>query len=102
MSEEVLMRFNLGSLLVIGLFFGCAKSEKLDDDEMRYVKISQALTKARIASHDSLQLSAKLDSVYKKFETSEAEYKKQTSAFVKQPDRAGIIFRAIADSMNVK
>jgi hypothetical protein len=96
------MQFRFGLLIIAGLFFGCAKSEKLDDDEMQYVKVSLSLTKARIASHDSLQLITKLDSVYKKFGTSEAEFKKQTIAFAKEPDRAGIIFRAIADSMNVK
>ena len=96
------MRFKFGFIVLVGLFFSCAKSEKLGDDEMHYVLTTLAMTKARIASHDSVQLSAKLDSVYKKFGTSEDGYKKQTTAFAKEPDRAGIIFRAISDSMNVK
>ena len=96
------MRYNLAVVILSGLLLGCAKSEKLDEGEMNYVRTSLALTKARIASHDSVQLSTKLDSVYQKFGMSEDGYKKQTAAFAKVPDRAGIIFRAIADSMNVK
>jgi len=96
------MRYNIITLIVIGLFLGCEKSEKLNGDEMHYIFTTLALTKARVASHDSVQLGMKLDSVYKKFGTSEAEYKKQTLDFAKIPDRAGIIYRAIADSMNMK
>jgi hypothetical protein len=91
----------LGLIGLIGLI-SCAKSEKLDEDEMHYVKMTLAITNARIASHDSLQLIGKLDSVYKKFGTSKENYIKQTTDFAKIPDRAGIIFRAIADSLNVK
>ncbi|MFI5264003.1 MAG: hypothetical protein ACHQM6_05775 [Candidatus Kapaibacterium sp.] len=96
------MRYKFGLIILVGLFFGCEKSEKLNDDEMHYIFTTLALTKARVASHDSVQLGIKLDSVYKKFGTSEADYKKQTLGFAKIPDRAGIIYRAIADSMNMK
>ena len=96
------MRFSFGLIVLAGLLLGCAKSEKLDDDELQFVKTTLALTKARIASHDSIQLGTKLDSVYKKFGITEEAYKKQTTALAKVPDRAGIIFHAIADSMNVK
>jgi hypothetical protein len=101
------MQFNtflipISLIFLIGSETGCAKSEKLDDNEMQYVKTTIAITKARIASHDSLQLAGKLDSVYKKFSTTKENYSKQTSDFSKEPDRAGIVFRAIADSLNVK
>jgi len=91
-------------LLLLGLFLfvGCAPSENLNDDEMQYVRTTLAITKARIASHDSVQLVTKLDSVYKKFGTNKEGYQKKTVDFAKIPDRAGIIFRAIADSLNIK
>jgi hypothetical protein len=96
------MRYKFGLIFLLGFCIGCEKSEKLDENEMHYVFTTIALTKARIASHDSVQLTTKLDSVYKKFGTNEVTFKKQTTDFAQQPDRAGIIFRAIADSMNVK
>jgi hypothetical protein len=86
---------------LIGLI-GCAKSEKLDEDELRYVKTTIAITNARVASRDSAQFTAKLDSVYKKLGTTKDDYIKETTNFAQQPDRAGIVFRAIADSLNVK
>ena len=95
------MRYRLG-LIGLLLVIGCAKLEKLDDDEMHYVQTTLAITQARIASRDSIQLVSKLDSVYKKFGTSKDGYKNQTVELGKDPARAGIIFRAIADSMNVK
>ena len=90
--------------MLIGLIclIGCARSEKLSDDEMQYVKTTIALTNARIASRDSLQLEKKFDSVYRKFGTSKEKYITQTTDFSKTPDRAGIVFHAIADSLNVK
>jgi len=100
------MRFKCrGIICLLGLIspiMGCAKSEKLDDDEMHYVQTTIALTRARVASHDSVQLTSKLDSVYKKFGTSKDDYTQRTTDFAQKPDRAGIIFRAIADSLNVK
>ncbi|MEP7235914.1 MAG: hypothetical protein ABI778_11525 [Ignavibacteriota bacterium] len=96
------MRSNCILLLLFVLLSGCAKSEKLNDQELNYVKLNLAMMKARTASSDSVALGIKLDSVYKKFGTSEAEYKIRTTGFEKEPDRANIIFRAIADSMNVK
>jgi len=103
----MLYKFFIGLIGLIGLIgsiglISCAKSEKLGDDELRYVKTTVALTNARVASRDSLQLTHKLDSVYKKFETSKADYTRQTTDFSKEPDRAQIVFRAIADSLNVK
>lgn len=89
-------------LIAILLCIGCAKSEKLDGDEMNYVRLTVALTNARVASHDSLQLVSKLDSVYKKFGSSKEVYKTKTADFAKEPDRTGIVFRAIADSLNMK
>jgi len=95
------MRYKI--LLTFGIFFfGCARSEKLDEDEMHYVRMTLSLTKARIESRDSLQLIEKLDSVYKKLGISKDSYKKQTTDFSNDPERAAIIFRAIADSMNLK
>ena len=107
MCRGVSMRFKkilgfISPIGLIGLLLGCAKSEKLDNDELLYVKTTVALTNARIASHDSLQLNHKLDSVYKKFGTSKENYTKQTTSFSQEPDRAQIVFRAIADSLNVK
>ena len=84
------------------LFIGCARSEKLDDDEMLYVKTTIAITHARVASHDSIQLVAKLNSTYSKFGTSKEGYTKQTIGLSSDPERSGIIFRAIADSLNIK
>jgi thiamine biosynthesis lipoprotein ApbE len=93
----------LCSILLCGLLLSaCARSEKLDDNEMQYVKMTISLTKARIASRDSLQLQTKLDSVYKKFESSKELYKKRSDDLGKDPERAGIIFRAVADSLNIK
>jgi hypothetical protein len=94
-------RKTIGMIAFIGLI-GCAKSEKLDSDELQYVKTSIAITNARFASRDSTQLAKKLDSVYKKLETSKESYIEQTTNFSKDPDRASIVFRAIADSLNVK
>ncbi len=96
------MRSNYFLLFALLLFTACAKSEKLDGDEMHYVNTTLAITKARIASRDSIQLVAKLDSVYKKFGTSKEGFTKQTVEMAKESDRAGIVFRAIADSLNVK
>jgi hypothetical protein len=96
------MRFKLFIALAFFFFFGCARSEKLDDDEMHYVQTTLALTKARVESRDSVQLIHKLDSVYKAFGTSKDGYKKQTMGFSNDPERAQIIFRAIGDSMNLK
>ena len=89
-------------LIGLLLMLGCAKSEKLDETEMQYVKMTLAIANARAASHDSLELTRKLDSVYKKFATSKELYTKQTTGFAQVPDRAQIIFRAISDSLNIK
>lgn len=96
------MQFNLLPAFAFLLFIGCARSEKLDDDEMHYIKTTLALTKARVDARDSVQLMTKLDSVYKVFGTSKDGYKKQTMNFSNDPERAQIIFRAIGDSMNLK
>ena len=96
------MRSKKKLILSLIIFAGCARSEKLDDNEMHYVKTTLAITNARIASHDSVQLVAKLDSVYKKFGMTKDGYTKQTVDMAKEPDRAEILFRAIADSLNVK
>ena len=90
-------------LLCLAIFLCCcAKSEKLDEEELHYVTTTIAITQARIASQDSIQFTVKLDSVYKKFGTSKDNYIKETTNFAQQPDRAGIVFRAIADSLNIK
>jgi hypothetical protein len=96
------MRYKFILSLALFSLFGCAKSEKLDDEEINYVQITMALTKARISSHDSLQLVWRLDSVYKKFGTTKDGYKKRTTDFSEDPQRAQIIFKAIGDSMNLK
>ena len=96
------MRYKFILSLTLLSIFGCAKSEKLDDNEMNYVQITLALTKARVSSYDSVQLITKLDSVYKKFGITKEEYKKRTTDFANDPQRAQIIFKAIGDSMNLK
>ncbi len=96
------MRYKVIQTLAILSLLSCAKSEKLDDDEMKYVQTSMALTKARVDSHDTIELVRKLDSVYKVFGTSKESYKKRTTDFSNDPGRAQIIFKAIADSMNLK
>ena len=89
-------------VVLLSLFLVCAKSEKLDENEMQYVFTTVSLTKARIASHDSVTLLKKLDSVFSIYGTTKESYMRQTTEFVNLPNRAGIIFRAIADSLNVK
>ena len=89
-------------LIAILLCIGCAKSEKLDDNEMNYVRLTVALTNTRVASHDSVTLLTKFDSVYKKFSISKEGYKTKTTEFAKVPERARIVFQAIADSLNLK
>jgi hypothetical protein len=92
----------LGLFGILGLLAGCAKSEKLDDNEMQYVKNTIMIAKVRTVAHDSVQLATKLDSIYKKLGLTKESYLKQTTDFAKEPDRAAIVFRAIADSLNVK
>ncbi|MDP4235969.1 MAG: hypothetical protein Q8919_05935 [Bacteroidota bacterium] len=95
------MRFKTLVLFSIVLF-GCARSEKLDSDEMNYVQMTLALTRARVAAHDTIRLRSNLDSVFKKYGTSKTDYTNRTMELGKDAGRAAIIFRAIADSLNVK
>ena len=95
------MRSNAIFIALI-LLLGCAKSENLDDQGMLYIRTTLSITKARIAAHDSVQLVSKLDSVYKKYGISKEAYTKRTMELGNDPQRSGIIFRAIADSLNVK
>ena len=96
------MQYKLILSLAILSLIGCARSEKLDDDEMHYVQTTMALTKVRIDSRDTVQLIVRLDSVYKAFGTSKEAYKKRTTDFSNDPERAQVIFKAIGDSMNLK
>ncbi len=96
------MQYKLILSLAALTFLSCARSEKLDDDELQYVQTTMALTKARIDSHDTIKLVRKLDSVFKAFGTSKEAYKKRTADFSTDPGRAQIIFKAIGDSMNLK
>ncbi|HET9136789.1 MAG TPA: DUF4296 domain-containing protein [Candidatus Kapabacteria bacterium] len=79
---------------------GCGKSDKLSPDEIQYVAITMSLAKARSQSNDSLTLNRKFDSVYKKYQTTESEYKASMNGLADKPDRADIIFRAINDSLS--
>jgi len=102
-GDEMRSKFFSIVFVFIGLLdIACSKSEKLDTEEMQYVKTTIAITNARIASKDSIEFTRKIDSVYKKFGTSKDDYIKTTTNFSQQPDRAGIVFRAIADSLNIK
>jgi hypothetical protein len=83
------------------LFLGCGgKSDKLTPDEIQYVALTMSLAKVRSVSNDSLTLNRKLDSVYKKYETSEQDYKTTTNSLAETPARADIIYRAINDSLS--
>jgi hypothetical protein len=94
------MRSKYYLYLIILFFFGCSKSEKLTEDEQRYVALTISLAKARAQATDSLSLWRKLDSVYKKHESSENDYKSTTTSLSEIPGRADIIFRAINDSLS--
>ena len=96
------MQYRLILSFTILLLLGCARSEKLDEDEMHYVLTTMALTKVRVDSRDTVQLIVRLDSVYKAFGTSKEAYKKRTADFSNDPGRAQIIFKTIGDSMNLK
>jgi hypothetical protein len=87
-------------LLIVLLFGGCGKSDKLSPDEIQYVAITMSLAKARSQSNDSLTLNRKLDSVYERYQTTESEYKAAMNGLAEKPDRADIIFRAINDSLS--
>ena len=87
-------------LLLAAVVCGCSKSEALDANEQKYVKLSVALMNARSTAKDSATVKRGLDSVYRVFQSDSGTYHKQTDAFVSTPDRASMVFRAINDSLH--
>ena len=86
--------------LLLVFIVGCSKSEKLTDDEQKYVTLSISLLKARQASSDSVTLRYKLDSVFRAYHSDTSSYRKTTEAFANIPDRSEKVFRAITDSLH--
>lgn len=96
------MLFKAMTIAVLVFLIGCARSEKLDEKEMRYVALSVALTQARFQARDTVILTTKLAAVYKKFGIGKDGFTEETQELGKDPERTSLVFKAISDSLNVK
>ena len=90
------------SLLLAASFLGCAKSEKLNEEEIEYVKLSVALGKVRAFANDSAHHHRLRDSVLTAYQTTLNAYTAKTESLTETPDRTATIFRAIADSLGIR
>jgi hypothetical protein len=84
---------------------GCKSRKSLSDEELDYVQTSIEIlhVKATLpAGTDSNAVRAALAPVYKKHQTSEAQYKKQTRGFAEDPARAAVLIKAIRDSVGMQ
>jgi hypothetical protein len=89
-------------LLAMACCIGCAKSEKLDDEEQEYVHLTVALAKAKAQASDSLQYHRLRDSIFGAFQTTKSAYTAKTESLTEKTERTSIIFRAIGDSLKIR
>jgi hypothetical protein len=94
------VRFVAASVLVFLL--GCAKSEKLDDEELEYVHLTVALSKAKALAEDSSDHARLRDSILRAYGTTKDAYTVRTESMTENPERTAIIFRAIGDSLRIR
>ncbi len=90
--------FVLSVLFVIA----CNGKPTLNSTDTEYIRTTLDLLRTRanfLPPEDSMSIKLSLDSVYRRHHTSSAEYQAQTVSLSKDPDRTGVIFAAINDSI---
>jgi hypothetical protein len=94
-------------LFVLPVLFvtACGGKPSLNSAETEYVKTTLDLLRTRanfLPAEDSVSIKRSLDSVYRRHHTSAVEYQAQTVSRSNDPDRTGVIFAAINDSIGKK
>ena len=89
-------------LLALAFVIGCAKSEKLDDEEQEYVHLTVALAKIKAKAADSSEYQHLRDSIFRAFQTTKSAYTAKTESLTEKTERTSIIFRAIGDSLKIR
>ncbi len=89
-------------LVLAASLLGCAKSEKLNDEELEYINLSVALGKVKAFSIDSAHHHRLRDSVLTAYNSTLNAYTAKTESLTETPERTSIIFRAIADSLGIR
>jgi len=84
---------------------GCKGKATLLPQDEPYVRTTIALIRLRsslVPSVDSNEVKRRLDSVYRKFSTSEKAYLAESKAIGRDVERAGSVYSAIKDSLGIK